>query len=295
MKILITGATGNVGRPLIEHLLRGNDQVTIQAAVTEIATAGHLFPSSRVQPVEFDFLRPEITHRALQGIDKVFLLRPPQLSRVRQEIFPFIDQMQAAGVKQVVFLSLQGVENNKITPHYKIEQYIRQLSLPYTFLRPSFFMQNLTTTHLEEIRDEGRLYLPAGKGATNFVDVREVAEAGAKVFLETGHIPQAYELTGPRAYTYHEITQIISEVTERQIQYQPAGFLPFIWKKWRKGIPLGFAFVMAALYTVARLGKADGYSDELQELLGRPPKDFADFALEHARLWSTEAKTDTPH
>lgn len=215
----------------------------------------------------------------------MFLLRPPQLADVPKYFLPFVAEAKAAGVKHLVFLSLQGVEHNTITPHYKIEQLVRQSGLPYTFLRPSFFMQNLSTTHRREIRERDEIFVPAGDGKTNFVDVRDIRKVAALVLQGEAHVNKAYEITGSRAYSYSEIAEILSKVLHREIRYRNPSVLSFFWRKSREGIPAGFVVVMVALYSVARFGKAAGYSPELEQLLGRPPVSFAQFAEEHKAVW----------
>jgi uncharacterized protein YbjT (DUF2867 family) len=147
-KILVTGATGNVGAATIAHLLaQYAGAVEVTAAVQDVPRARQALLHPELRFVRFNFKDVSTVKAALTGVDKLFLLRPPQLADVRQYLEPVVLAAKAAGVKHVVFLSLQGVEHNKLTPHYKVEQIIRREGLPYTFLRPSFFMQNLSTTH----------------------------------------------------------------------------------------------------------------------------------------------------
>jgi uncharacterized protein YbjT (DUF2867 family) len=90
----------------------------------------------------------------------VFLVRPPQLADVKQYFEPLIGKMKSLGIDQIVFLSVQGVENLKMIPHYKLEWLIEEYDLQHVFLRPGYFMQNLTTTLLEQIREKDRIYVP---------------------------------------------------------------------------------------------------------------------------------------
>ncbi|CAN5908970.1 SDR family oxidoreductase [soil metagenome] len=285
-RILITGATGNVGLETLRCLSRLALPATeLYAGVPDVAKAREQVQLPGVQVVPLDFARPETVRQALRPIDKVFLLRPPQLADVPKYFQPFVAEAKAAGVRHLVFLSLQGVEHNTITPHYKIEQLVLQSGLPYTFLRPSFFMQNLSTTHREEIRERNEIFVPAGDGRTNFVDVRDLGEVAALVLQGEAHINKAYELTCSRAYSYAEIAGILSQVLHREIHYRNPSVFSFFWRKWREGHPAGFVVVMVALYSVARFGKAAGYSPELEQLLGRPPLTFEQFAEDHKGVW----------
>ncbi|MBD0261091.1 MAG: NAD(P)H-binding protein, partial [Cytophagales bacterium] len=135
-KVLVTGATGNVGAPAIGHLLeKYAHNVEVTAAVTDVARARQVLLRPGLHFVRFNFEDPSTVRAALAGVDKLFLLRPPQLSDVQKYIEPVILAAKAAGVKHLVFLSLQGVVLNKGTPLYKIEQFIQREGLPYTCLR----------------------------------------------------------------------------------------------------------------------------------------------------------------
>ncbi len=100
-----------------------------------------------VELMEFDFLRHHTFEHALDGVQKVFLMRPPQLGKPKHDMQPFMDEMKKRKLEHIVFVSLMGVEKNPIVPHRKIEDMIRESGIGYTFLRPGFFMQNLNTTH----------------------------------------------------------------------------------------------------------------------------------------------------
>jgi uncharacterized protein YbjT (DUF2867 family) len=286
-KVLVTGATGNVGAETIKCLLNKHaGAVEVRAAVQDIGKARRNLLLPGLQFTRFNFEDLSSVKAALDGVDKLFLLRPPQLSDVNKYIKPVILAAKSAGVKHIVFLSLQGVEHNRVTPHYKIEQIIRRESIPYTFLRPSFFMQNLSTTHRNEITERSEIFIPAGEGKTSFVDARDLGEVAALALSNDGHLNQSYELTGPTPYDYYEIAGMLSRVLGRPIRYTNPSVLIFFWRKWREGTPVPFIFVMIALYTVAKLGKAAGHSTELQEMLGREPTSFEQFAEDYKDVWA---------
>ena len=145
-------------------------------------------------------------------------------------------------------------------------------------------MQNLTTTHWKEIK-KNEIFIPAGKGKTNFVDVRDIAEVAAKVLIDDEHLNKAYELTGPEALDYYQIVEAISKQVNREIKYKNPSLFSFIIRKKREGYAIPYILVMMALYTIARLGKAAGYSPELEKLLGRPPGSLNKFASDFKEIW----------
>lgn len=283
--ILITGATGNVGLETLRCLLqRPERDYRVVAALRD--QDRQALPVAPDDFIRFDFEDDETYSKALHSAERVLLIRPPQIADVDRYFKPLIRVMSNVGTKQVVFLSLQGVESNTFTPHHKIEKLIREAGIPYTFLRPSFFMQNLSTTHRAEIAKRNEIFVPAGDGRTSFIDAADIGEVAALALTDPAHLNQAYELTGSEALTYTEVARILTEVLGRPIRYANPSIPEFIWRKrYKEHTPLGFTLIMTALYTVARLGKADGLTDEVQRLLGRKPRTFREFAEAHKSVW----------
>ena len=289
-RILITGASGNVGLETLRELMKHPDKYRFEV-FAGVRNPQKAKADMDVQPDRFvalDFTEPSLFDKALEGINRVLLVRPPELADVDLYFKPFIEAMKRVNVGQVAFLSLQGVEDNPMTPHHKIEKLIVESGLPFTFLRPSFFMQNLSTTHRDEIRLRNELFIPAGNGRTSFVDVRDIGAVASLVLTSTSreHLNRGYELTGSEALTYYEVAQILTTVLGRPITYRDPSVLRFVWQKWRKErTPLGFAMIMVALYTVSKLGKAAGLTDETEQLLRRSPIAFRQFAEDYRTVW----------
>jgi uncharacterized protein YbjT (DUF2867 family) len=284
-KILITGASGNVGGELARLL--GPSDARVRIAATNAAKARKSWADT-YEVVQFNLLEGATFQQALKGINKVFLVRPPQLAKPDKDMLPFIKAMKSANIEQVVFLSLQGVEKNSVVPHHKIEKLIVEHELPYTFLRPSFFMQNLSTTHRDDIVLRNEIVVPAGKGKTSFIDVRDIAAVGAKVLTEPGHINAAYELTGNDALDYHRVAELMTEELGRPITYTRPSAIRFFFHMRSQGIPVKFILVMIALYSVARLGKAAHLTDTTERLLGRAPISMRQFIKDHKQYWQKE-------
>jgi len=280
--IVVTGATGNVGAELVRLL--ATTPHPLRAAVPEGAAAREQLGDS-IACVPFGFDQHHTHAAALEGARALLLMRPPHLADVR--VFaPTIEAAKSAGVSHVVFLSLQGVERNPVVPHHRLERLLRGSGLPWTFLRPSFFMQNLSTVHRDDIRHRSRIFVPAGRGRTAFIEVRDIAAVAAKVLTEPGHEGQAYELTGSEALTYVEVADIIGAALGREVRYEHPSAVRF-WREMRAhGHPAAYATVMTALYGVASLGLAAHLTDSTERLLGRAPIGFAQFARDHAHLWT---------
>jgi uncharacterized protein YbjT (DUF2867 family) len=289
--MLITGATGNVGSEVVRELLHANVAIRLgawDAAQAQASIAQHK-NAHLAQIVPFDFVDASTYAQAFVGITHLFLVRPPQLADVPKQIAPALDGAIEAGVRHIVFLSLQGVENNRITPHYKIEQYIRQkqaeTGITFTFLRASFFMQNLSTTHRDEIRDEDVIAVPVGQARTSFIDVRDIAAVGAQALRDDAHHNQAYTLTGAEALTYGDVATIMTEELGRNITYTNPNPIAFFIKQWRTGGRMMYAFVVTMLYVITRQGNASETTDDVARVLQRPPINFRQFVRDNQTCW----------
>lgn len=281
-KILVTGGTGNVGSEVIKGLF-GKGQIV--AAVRDIDKAREIL-GDRIDYVSFDFEKPETFASAFQGVSKVFLVRPPAISNVKKYISPAIETAKARGVEHIVFLSLMGVDRNKFVPHYKIERAIASAGIPATFLRASFFMQNLNTTHCLDIKEHNEIFLPAGNGKTSFIDVRDIAAVAVKALTESGHQNKAYTLTGSEALDYYQIAEIFTSVLGRKILYSNPSLLNFWWRMRSRGFPLPFILVMMGIYTTAKLGLAGTVTPETEQLLQRPPITVRQYVENYQTCWS---------
>lgn len=282
--ILVTGATGNVGSEVIRFLLeRGAD---VRAAVFSEEEAARL--PQGLPWVLFDFGDQSTYPAAFEGVGKLFLMRPPQISDIDGMIKPAIDYAGQVGVQQIVFLSLLGAEKNPVVPHYKVEQILLEGETPYTLLRCGFFMQNLSTTHAADIRERNDLFIPAGKGKTAFIDARDIGEVAAVALTEPGHENSAYPLTGSEAFDYYEVAEMMTEILGRPIRYSSPSSVRFAAKEWRGGTPLPFVGVMTAIYMTTRMGMADTITDDVPRLLGRPPRTLEQFIKDNADVWQPE-------
>ncbi|MDF5713669.1 MAG: SDR family oxidoreductase [Rhizonema sp. NSF051] len=282
LKILVTGATGNVGREVIRLLLNQNCHVC--AAVKNLDNAKQIL-GSNVHYIPFDFTNSNTWASAFVGVNKLFLVRPPALANVRKDIAPALRAAKQAKVEQIVFLSILGADRNSFVPHSKIERYIEQLGIPAIFLRASFFMQNLNTVHREDIKTRGELFMPAGNGKTSFIDVRDIAAVAVRTLVEDGHSQGAYTLTGGEALTYYEVADIFTAVLGKPIRYINPSVLSFVAQMFARRLPLSFVFIMAAIYTTARLGLADSITLDVEQLLLRPPLTLRQYIEDYQQFW----------
>jgi uncharacterized protein YbjT (DUF2867 family) len=280
--ILVIGALGNVGTEVVKHLLTAGVKVRASDMSEEKIKARF---GSSVEAIRFDFTDPTTYEATFKGVEKMFLLRPPHITNIKRDMYPSIDAAKRAGVKHVVFLSLIGIENAKYVPHYKVETYLKEINLQTTFLRCSFFMQNLSTTHRKEIKERNEIFVPVGKAKTSFIDARDIGAVAAVALTQDGHANKNYDLTGSEALDYWQATKILSEVLGRKIQYKNPNPVYFLIETMRRGTPFMFALVMMGLYTSTRFGMAEPITNEVERLTGRKPISFKAFASDYKENW----------
>jgi len=285
-KVLVTGATGRIGREVVRLLEKAD--ATVVAAMRHPDEGKDLF-GAEVDLVHLDFMDPKTFQGAVEGCQRLFLLRPPAISDTQSTLNVLIDIAFENGVEHVVFVSVAGAENNKWVPHHKVEQHLKRGEGSYTILRPGFFSQNLET-YLEDIVEDDRIYLPAGNGSVAFIDTRDIAEVAATCLLESEHSNQEYLLTGQECLSFYEVAQILTEELGRHIVYQPASILGYLWHLWKNNIRGVKAFVYTFLHADLRRGSAEKIDPTLKELLRREPWKMREYVRDYRRLWMKRSR-----
>lgn len=283
-RILITGASGNVGKYVAEYALNNGKDITVAGTRPEVLEK--IF-GDKANIVYFDFTDKATYKEALMDVECVFIMRPPHLGNPH-DLYPFIDALKKLpAIKLVSFLSLIGVENNPIPPHHKIEKYIEKAGLPYCHIRPSFFMQNLSDIHAFEIKHFNRIVIPVKKALTSFIDAEDIGEITAKVLCEPElHQNTGYAITGSEAIDYDEVAHILSEKLERKIEYSnpTPGLAKKYWVDIR-GLDKEYASVMSMLYLMTRLGTAQKVTTVYEDVMKKKPKTFSQFVEKNIQSW----------
>ncbi|KAB1067616.1 NAD(P)H-binding protein [Tamlana haliotis] len=277
--ILVTGATGNIGFEVVRELSKLDSGHHIFAAVRAINKAKNKFNDfTNLDYRRFDFEDSSTFDAALDQIDIVFLLRPPHISDIECYFKPLISKIKEKGIKQVVFLSVQGAEKSKVIPHNKIERLIQEFGLDYIFIRPSYFMQNLTTTLLKDIRTKREIILPAGHAKFNWIDLKNIGEV-ATIFLDKfeNFKNQAIEITGLENENFEYVTKLINSLINRPISYRNVNPFKFYQIKKREGMVGGMIIVMILLHFLPRFQKAPQISNCYERLTGKKPTDLKSF------------------
>jgi uncharacterized protein YbjT (DUF2867 family) len=237
--------------------------------------------------VTLDYENPSTFASALEGCNALFLVRPPAITCMESTLLPFIDVAVANGIEHIVFLSVAGAATNKLVPHHAVEKHLAACNASYTLLRPGFFAQNLGAAYREDIAEEARLFLPAGRGRVAFVDIRDVAELAAIVFQnQDDHRGAAYTCTGPEALSFEETARLMTDVIRRPIRYEAASIAGYVRHLHLRGLPLAQIAVQTVLHVGLRFGQSEKIDPTLERLLGRRPRTLATYVRESADLWT---------
>ncbi len=286
--IFITGATGNIGKAVIHHLLQADEPIQIRAGVRKLEEAKSMLPASvHLTPTLFDFEKRETFETAMVGCEILFLLRPPHLADVPKYFKPIIESTKKAGIRHIIFLSVQGVEKSSIIPHHKIEKLIVESGIEYTFLRPAYFMQNFTTTLKADIIKNQVIFLPAGKAKFTLIDVEDVGKATVPIVLYPAeHVNKAYELTNDEQLSFDEMAQTISKAINKTVRFISPNLIHFFIQKRKEGVAAGFIFVMIMLHYFPRFQSTPETTDWVENLTGQRPKVFKEFVEEYKDEWA---------
>ncbi|MDB4997915.1 MAG: hypothetical protein JWM74_5347 [Myxococcaceae bacterium] len=282
MRVLVTGATGNVGREVVRALRARGALVRAAAHETESVRALH---EGDVEPVRLDLDAPSTFRHAAEGCEALFLVRPHGVADVA--LVQFLDAAREHGVRHVVFLSVPPAGPvNRLLPHHAIEAHLTSRSGDWTILRPGFFAQNLGDAYWRDIVEDSRLYVPAGGGRVAFVDVRDIAEVAAIALLDrSAHAGRTYTLTGPEATTFEEAAAILSDALEQPVRYEPASIPRYALHLHERGTPAPQIALQTLLHVALRFGQARAVDPTLRTLLDRRARTLHDYVRDHVTTW----------
>jgi uncharacterized protein YbjT (DUF2867 family) len=153
------------------------------------------------------------------------------------------------------------------------------------YIRPSFFMQNLSTTHAEDIKLRDDLFIPSGRAKISFIDTRDIGDIIGRTLVEEGHENKAYAITGSEAITYFRVADSMTRILGRKIAYSNPGLFKFRKDMINRGIKKEFATVMMVLYLTTKLGMANHVTDTAEVLLKRKPRTIEEFIKDYVEVW----------
>jgi len=289
--ILVTGATGTVGSEVVKQLASSDQrgQSVIRAAIHSQNKADKFKSDNKtVEIVNFDYNKPDTIADALDHIDTLFLvtLPAPNMANISSSL---VKEAKKNGVKYIVKLSVMkadaepGFTVGRL--HRQEEKIIEESGIPYTFLRPTSFMQSFVNFYSQTIKTQNAFYLHAGDVKFSFVDVRDIAAVAVKLLTKNGsqHKNKAYGLTGQEALSYTQAAEILSKETGKKIFY-----IDIPEEDARKGLKqIGFEdWLIDAVIEGFNYFITGGYGSQrttvVEQVTGRRPILFAQFAKDYA-------------
>jgi len=283
--ILITGATGTVGSEVVKQLSAKGENIIVKAAARS-ATDNTFENLNRVQVVQLDYDKPDSLAVALKGVDKLFLLTPFQSNMV-DLTSNLVSEAKKAKVKYIAKQSVMGADAEPgITPgrlHRQAEKIIEESGIPFTFLRPNFFMQNFVNYYSNLIRSQGAFYTPAGDAKVSFVDVRDIAAVAVKSLINDNQQKgSAYNITGGEALSYGQAAEILSKAVGKKINY--VNVTDQDARKGMKDMSMDEWTIksMIELFEITRAGYVSEISPIVEQVTGNKPITFSQFAKDYA-------------
>jgi uncharacterized protein YbjT (DUF2867 family) len=280
--ILVTGVSGQVGGALVEELVRRGARLRAMVRTEEQATD---LAARGVDAVVGDFERPETLPRALDGVDRAFLMARDDPNQPTMEA-AFIEAATRAGVERIVKLSASGARpDNPVALmrwHAQGERILAESGLEHTVFRPQLYMQNFLRFG-PSIAAEGRFAAPMGDRRFAFVDVRDVARVAAAALVEEAHAGATYVVTGPEALSYGEAAETIGAAIGKEVAYEPAE--PQAYRDdliAERGLPRWRADDLAFIASAYSEGEGELVTDVVRRVGGGKPRSLAEFVEDHA-------------
>jgi uncharacterized protein YbjT (DUF2867 family) len=284
-KILVTGATGNVGSAVLDNL--GTTDGNLRALAHDESSARSL-QDRGVEAVVGDFLEPETLGPAVEGVSTVLLITPIHPEQVTQASNVIKAAKESGNDPRIVRLSVHQASHEAPSrnsrQHAEIEDELRLSGLAYTLLRPTTFMQNTLAT-ARTVASEGRIYQPFKDGKLGMIDARDIGEVAAKVLTEEGHEGAVYTLAGPAAISFYDIADTLSEILGKEVSYiniplekAKEAMLNMGLSEWRAEVLIEYA-----------KAHSEGYSnfttEDVEQLTGHPATSYKKFATDFERVF----------
>ncbi|MDJ0653348.1 MAG: NAD(P)H-binding protein [Xanthomonadales bacterium] len=262
--ILVLGATGKTGWRIADSLKAKGHEVRL---------------GSRSATPSFDWNNETGWDDCLAGVEAAYVSYSPDLAMpgATDSIQAFVNRARRHDLKRLVLLSGRGEEEAQAC-----EAIVQDSGIDWTVVRASWFNQNFSEGAFVDMVQAGKITLPAVDTPEPFVDVDDIAEVAVAALTEAGHSGEVYEVTGPQMLTLADIADALSSATGRSIEYVPIPHEAFIAGLSDSGAPREVVWMLDYLFATVLDGRNAYLTDGVQRALGRPPKDFADYARETA-------------
>ncbi|WP_108810886.1 NAD(P)H-binding protein [Sphingorhabdus sp. Alg231-15] len=270
---LVLGGTGKTGRRVVERLKHKGHAVRI---------------GSRSARPPFDWSNETSWEACLKDVTAAYITYVPDLAMpgATDAIQAFVNEAKRNGIKRLVLLSGRGEPEAQAC-----ERIVQEADIEWTVIRAAWFSQNFSEGAFIDMVLDGAITLPGGDTPEPYIDADDIADVAVAALTEAGHSGQIYEVTGPRLMTMADVAADLSKATGRQIDYIDIPHEAFISEIANSGAPKDVVWILDYLFSTILDGRNGHLTDGVARALGRPPKDFADYAREIAAsgIWKTAA------
>lgn len=270
-KILVVGATGTVGAPLVKQLAARGESVR--------AASRHGVGAPGVEAVRVDLTDSSSVAAAMQDVDRAYFLVPSGRLDSKELMLPIIAAAAARRIK-VVLQSVFGVDADDSIPYRQVEIALQKSGTPFVILRPNWFSDNFHTYWKAGVAS-GQIAVPAGDGKTSFIDARDIAESAAAALTTNTFDGRAFNLTGPEALSYADAAGVLSHVLGRAIHYTAIDDEAFVAGAMGAGVPADYAKFLAAIFYPVRQGWTAAVTSDVATLTGSAPRSVETYARDH--------------
>jgi len=270
--ICVTAATGQLGRKVVEFLLKRLEPEKLVLAVRNPAKAQE-FAEKGLTVREADYDRPETLESAFEGVTKLLLISSPSVGRRVEQHRNAIEAAKRSGVKTIVYTSVLHADRSRLgviaEEHRQTEAMVKSSGMDYTILRNGWYVENFAP-QVKNALNQGFIVGCAGKGKISAAPRSDYAEAAAVVLTTDGHSGKIYELAGDEAFTMEELAAEISLQTGKEVSYK--NLTPDEYVRWlvSTGVSEEVARFLAAMEEAIEKGDLFDDSRQLSQLLGRP-------------------------
>jgi uncharacterized protein YbjT (DUF2867 family) len=289
--ILVMGATGTLGGEVVKQLSSSTPAVNIKAGVHSAQNVNKVKDGDKVEVVLIDYNKPETLKEALSQVDKLFLLTP-DVPNAHELASNLVIEAKKAGIRHIVKQSVMGADLEAdvgtFRLHRQAEKIIEQSEIPFTFLRPNEFMQNFVNFHSHFIKNNNAFYLPLEDAKVSLVDVRDIAAVAVKSLTEDRsdkHNNNTYLITGPEALSYYQAAEILSSATDKKISYVNISEEEARGAMKEMGMSDWLINTISELHDYFRKGNASQVSSAVEEVTGKKPISFSQFAKDYAEAF----------
>lgn len=258
--ILVTGSTGAFGSAVLKKLQERN--IAIRAVTLDNS---------------FDWSKPETFDKALEGIEKVFLISPPNYAAFDKEIVPFLERAKKGSVKFILLSTLYGTDKNSESTFGKAEKIVARSGLNYAIVRPNFIFQNFINYDVQAVKS-GSIYLPTGNTKTSYIDVNDVANASAIILANPEkHFGKSYTLTGSESLSHEQFAEIFTNVLGKTIINIAPSNDEYKATLLSYNLPQAVVDFMGYLYAAIEAGKFTESTNDYEIVTGLKPTSAREF------------------